>query len=609
MSIRLENYSRETARALVIAIAVGFLGTGVVVFGEAAPANAAPCSTTATSYAGGTGSSGDPYQISSAAELIRLATTSADWSGNNFIQTSNIDLAGCEWPGIGSSTQVFTGTYDGGFHKVSGFRMAASTESDVGFFGRISQTTIRKLTLEGSITSGGDYIGGIVGYIPAAQVSTVTQVNSKVDITYSGGNYAGGIAGHLGSSSVISFSTHSGQLSSSQTFGSIGGITGFGGGTVESSYSRATFSGTSTYKSGLNGWGNPTIRRSYSVGSGANGGIAGSSLNGGSRDLFWDTTVGPAAAKRDGTSLSEATGKTTSQMKDITTFSSTNYRIVDGWDTFDLAGWSNYSILPPAEAKIWGICSQVNDGYPFLLWEYTTDVCYVAPPAPSSSGSSITMPTADVSAIYLVSGPGNRSVVRIELTKTPAVFDSLVVLVRLLDFRGKLIEELKVPVSSTSSVVEVPVNRDIGQFNVVALTSNAAGSTSGVSLSPQVVKQTNVRESTSSKPKRLMGTSIGRTVVFAADSAVLTTEIKRTLRQAARLAIRDGSRLAVTGFAAQSPKGNGFEKRLAEKRALRVANFLRDKGFENWIYYHGLDSKQARDFPGEPRRVEIRVLK
>lgn len=607
--VRLANSSKEVARALVIALAAASLGTGVVVLGSATPANASTCSTTATGYAGGDGSSGDPYQISSAAQLIRLATTTADWSGNNFIQTNDIDLAGCEWPGIGSSTQVFTGTYDGGFHTVSGFSMTTSTAGDVGFFGRISQTTIRKLTLEGSITSGRDYIGGVVGFIPDVQVSTVTQVHSKVDIAYSGGNYAGGIVGNLGSSSVVSFSTHSGQLSSSQSFGSIGGITGFGAGTIESSYSRATFSGASSYKSGLNGWGNPTIRRSYSVGPGANGGIAGSSLGGSSRDLFWDTTVGPAAAKRDGTSLSSATGITTSQMNDITTFSSTNYRIVDGWDTFDLASWSNYSNLAPANAKIWGMCSQVNDGYPFLLWEYTTDVCYVAPPAPSSSGPSITLPTAEVSGISIFSGPGNSSVVRIELTKTPAAFDSLYVVVRLLDFSGRLLEELRVPVLGNSSALEVPIERNMGDFNVVALTSNAAGATTAVNLKPQTVKQSNIRKATQTARKRLTGKSLNRDVLFTADSATITPQMKRNLRQAARLAKASDSRVAVTGFSAASPKGTKFEKRLAETRALRVANFLRKQGLENWIYFHGLNSVKGSDFAGQSRRVEIRVLK
>lgn len=533
-TLRLNSYLNDVSRGIVISMVAGLLGAGIVVAGPELPANASACSTTATGYAGGDGSSGDPYKISTAAELIRLATTSSDWSGKHFIQTANIDLGNCEWPGIGRSSQVFTGTYDGGFYTVSGFRMTTSASSDVGFFIRISQTTIRKLTIQGSITSNRDYVGGVVGNVPAVQTSTITQVKSKVDIAYSAGNYAGGIVGELGSSSVISFSVHTGQLSSSNSSGSIGGITGFGGGVIESSYSRATFSGASSYKSGLNGWGNPTIRRGYSVGPGANGGIAGSSISGGT-GLFWDTSIAGAAATSErsgGTALQvagQATGKTTAEMKSIDTFSSTNFRIVDGWDTFTTAGWTNYATTPSAGAKIWGICSRVNDGYPFLLWEYTTDPCTVAPP-PSNSDSG-----------------------------------------------------------SSGSVYVAPV--------VVPEV-----------VTPRTMRQPTIRQATDDKPARLLGRSLDRDVSFIADSAKLSPEARKSLRQAARLAKASDGKVAVTGFAAVTGRGRAYEKSVAQKRALAVARYLRAQGFDDWIYYQGLSGRQGQEFEGNPRRVEIRLL-
>lgn len=61
--MRLIGSSKSTANGLVMALVAGLLGTGLAVVGAASPANAAACSTGATSFGGGTGFSGDPFQI------------------------------------------------------------------------------------------------------------------------------------------------------------------------------------------------------------------------------------------------------------------------------------------------------------------------------------------------------------------------------------------------------------------------------------------------------------------------------------------------------------------------------------------------------------------
>ena len=47
----------------------------------------------AGSYAGGSGTSGDPYQISNLAELRRLSETVGDWQLKHFELTNNIDAS------------------------------------------------------------------------------------------------------------------------------------------------------------------------------------------------------------------------------------------------------------------------------------------------------------------------------------------------------------------------------------------------------------------------------------------------------------------------------------------------------------------------------------
>lgn len=62
----------------------------------------------AAPYSGGSGTSGDPYQIASTDDLISLSNTSVDWaSGIYFIQTADIDFGNKEavdWDGDGSAS-------------------------------------------------------------------------------------------------------------------------------------------------------------------------------------------------------------------------------------------------------------------------------------------------------------------------------------------------------------------------------------------------------------------------------------------------------------------------------------------------------------------------
>jgi outer membrane protein OmpA-like peptidoglycan-associated protein len=210
-------------------------------------------------------------------------------------------------------------------------------------------------------------------------------------------------------------------------------------------------------------------------------------------------------------------------MKALATFSAgvNRWSIVDGWEPFSTTS---------TPAKIWGICSRVNDGYPFLLWEYTTDPCTVTPP-PSDSGSG----------------------------------------------------------SSSGSVYVAPV---VVPEAVIPLT----------------IRQTTTRPATVGKPARLLGRSLDKDVLFIADSARLSPAAKKSLRQAARLAMASDGKVAITGFAAMTGRGSAYEKSVAQKRAKAVARYLRAQGFDDWIYYHGLSGRQGLAFAGDPRRVEIRIL-
>ena len=108
----------------------------------------------AGTYSGGSGTSGDPYQISNTADLIELSKTSGDWS-KYFIQTADIsfnaDESQVDWDDdgtatwdaddqlgfspIGNSTTKFTGSYDGGGYTIDNLFINRPSTENVGFFG------------------------------------------------------------------------------------------------------------------------------------------------------------------------------------------------------------------------------------------------------------------------------------------------------------------------------------------------------------------------------------------------------------------------------------------------------------------------------------------
>jgi outer membrane protein OmpA-like peptidoglycan-associated protein len=296
-------------------------------------------------------------------------------------------------------------------------------------------------------------------------------------------------------------------------------------------------------------------------------------------------------------SLAGATGKTTAEMQSIDTYTAASWEIVSGWEPEDTNN-----------GKVWGICSLVNNGYPFLLWEFSSNPCVV--PSSGSSGFSIAPPSSAVAEISLSgSGLKKSSMLRVRLTKLPAVFEQLVLVVRLNDFQNALLQELRVPIAATATFVDVPIDRPVGQFNVFAQTSNAGSASAGVFLKPHTVKQSALRKAVQGKPARLLGSQLGKDILFGSGSASLTPEAKKNLRQAAKLAKASDSRVSVTGIAGAASNSSKAEKRLAEKRALRVANYLSRQGLTNWIYYFGLSSGKSSEIKGQPQRVELRILR
>jgi hypothetical protein len=384
-ALALDLPSKRALSIFASSVVIGLVATSILVLGGASPANSAPvaCSTTVTELEGD-GEPEDPFRIDNAADLIFLSTMSDDsynW-GANFVQTANIDLGNCEFKPIGyiydegeDEEFAFTGFYNGQGFTVSGLRITQTLVSTpkIGLFGEVDEFYLSNLIVQGSISLPASvnvrYVGGVIG---DAGESYISNVKSEVTIDAASGTAIGGIAGYMNYGS-IDRSVYKGALSTVSADG-VGGLVGLADlVTVTSSYSISTFD-TGLVGAGLFGQEtcdpdpefDPDVSNTYVVGSGTTYGIQ--KVNCGEFDsTFWNSSLSPNTATVDDP-LDGAEAKTTAQLKAFATYPA-SWNMVDGWDVFSAS----------APFKTWGICSAVNDGYPYLLWEYTSDPCAPGP--------------------------------------------------------------------------------------------------------------------------------------------------------------------------------------------------------------------------------------
>ena len=114
-------------------------------------------------------------------------------STTNAVLTRDIDLAEKAWTVISpkDADKKFSGVFDGGNHKVSGLSIDSEAGTQ-GLFGYVSNGTIRNLTVDGSVTSTGEKIGGIVGDLENGSV--LENCHNMADVK--GGTQVGGIFGY-----------------------------------------------------------------------------------------------------------------------------------------------------------------------------------------------------------------------------------------------------------------------------------------------------------------------------------------------------------------------------------------------------------------------------
>ncbi len=159
--------------------------------------------TIAESFAGGTGTEADPYQISNAKELALIAKNvnekTTDYLDVYFKQTADINLEGAAWEAIGNGKDAlsFKGNFDGGNFTIYNILNTPIDPTDAttliynGLFGWIADpAVIQNVKMVGGSVTSTKYAAAIVGFMNGG---TVYNCVSDIDAIY--GVQSGGIVG------------------------------------------------------------------------------------------------------------------------------------------------------------------------------------------------------------------------------------------------------------------------------------------------------------------------------------------------------------------------------------------------------------------------------
>ncbi|MBL7188766.1 MAG: hypothetical protein ISS70_20765 [Phycisphaerae bacterium] len=379
----------------------------------------------------GQGTTGDPYRIDTAQQLILLGKASIIWD-KYFALAADIDLDP-NLPGRQVFKQApipeFMGVFDGHGWTIS--HLTIQGESDLGLFGQLAASSeVKNLTLlevnitgfgsyrgaltarnggritdchsAGVVSNGNWYFGGLVGINWGA----LTNCNSSAAVN--GGFFLGGLVGYNLYDGNINNCYSTGQISGGATagglvgsnegtvtqchstggaegdfFGQVGGLVGNNSGTIAASYSTGPSSGSWSVGGlvGCNAYG--SITTSYSSGPVQgfdyyHGGLVGSNVEGIITACY---STGAVSSLYGGAGLVELNdnGTVTACFWDIQTSGQATSAGGTGKTTAEMqtastfleAGWDFVDETANGTGDIWWILE--GQDYPRLWWELMPD--------------------------------------------------------------------------------------------------------------------------------------------------------------------------------------------------------------------------------------------
>ncbi|WP_454181706.1 MBG domain-containing protein [Parvibaculum sp. MBR-TMA-1.3b-4.2] len=243
---------------------------------------------------GGNGVAGTPYQIADVYGLQGMASQSL--LGKSFVLANDIDASGtATWHSgagfdpIGDDSNLFTGSFDGQNHTITGLTIDRATTDYVGLFGYTgSNVTLKDVALDGIDITGQKYVGGVIGSF-SGNTSLLTNVSTSGQV--GGESYVGGLVGN-NASGTISYSaadvdvtaTGSDIYNNGSFYAMAGGVAGANTGTILQSHASGTVNGSGNNTGGfvgINSGASAAVVDSYATGKvevltgGSVGGLAG----------------------------------------------------------------------------------------------------------------------------------------------------------------------------------------------------------------------------------------------------------------------------------------------------------------------------------------------
>ena len=227
----------------------------------------------------GKGTAANPYKIQNVDDLKLLAEKvngGEAYEGKHFKLTANIDLKNEEWTPIGTlqgeEVRPFQGTFDGDGYQITNLKISNGGQY-AGLFGYTKGAVIKNCNVTGEI-NGYNHTGGIVG---SANVNTKIRNCSFQGNVEGNGEKRGGIVGHTSIGCDVSGCFVTGTVTGEKF---VGGIAGWGAGTIKNCYALANVTATGVSAGGIAGYycSNFTIENCYYSGNVSAkwaGGIAG----------------------------------------------------------------------------------------------------------------------------------------------------------------------------------------------------------------------------------------------------------------------------------------------------------------------------------------------
>ena len=259
---------------------------------------------------------------------------------------------GAGWVPIGDEDHNFTADFDGNNHTIANLYIDRSDTDNVGLFGSISGSSIKRVGLVSATVSGHYSVGSLVGN-GYGSVITASYATGSVR---GGNSHVGGLIGRIDRGTIVSsyatsnvsgkqastgglvgYSSHYSTIIASYAMGSVFGgyrVGGLVGGnalysTITASYATGRVSGDRQV-GGLVGWNEyGTITSSYAIGhvSATNatpyiGGLVGDDKQGTTTASYWNTETTGQAGSYGGI------GKTTAELQSPTDYTG----IYAGWN-------------------------------------------------------------------------------------------------------------------------------------------------------------------------------------------------------------------------------------------------------------------------------------